>query len=101
MQKGFVNFVLGSAPHRLDYLNVTCSWGEARIGRRTGLGSRGSCLQILARTKWVLIIALSGNSSISNLEKATELQAKALASKLNETHLCLLPVWKMGVTSPS
>lgn len=33
MQKGFVNFVLGLAPHRLDYLNITCSWGEARIRR--------------------------------------------------------------------
>lgn len=58
MQKGFVNFVLDPAPHRLDYLNITCSWGEAHIGRKTGLGSRDSCLQILAGTKWVLITAL-------------------------------------------
>lgn len=58
MQKGFVNFVLGLAPHRLDYLNITCSWGEVRIRRKMGLGSCNSCLQILAGTKWVLITAL-------------------------------------------
>lgn len=105
--EGFVSFIVGVALHRLDYLNITCSWGDARI-RRTGLGSRDSCVQMLARTKWVLITACCGNSSVSNLDKATELQAQVLLSKLNETYHCLLPScvedWggvTLGIGSPA
>lgn len=51
---------------------------------------------LISKDQWVLITALSGNSSVSNLQKDMGLQTKALLSKLSKTGHCLLPVCEPG-----
>lgn len=100
MQKGFVNFVLGLAPHRLDYLNITCSWGEACTHQKKDrIGVMWQLLADFSKDQVGLDYSTLETAQFLTWRKP-ELQAKALLSKLTETHHCLLPVWKTG-ESPS
>lgn len=92
MQKGFVNFILGSASHRLAYLNIFLGWYWA--SKWAGLG---------------LLACSSGPSGPWGLQhspeiltqKAKEVHPKALLASCSEASNRLFSLFETAVTCDS